>query len=103
MIRRRLAACCLLLVRIISFLPVANAELFSDKRDNADVSTKEDFGKGVIKEDYEKKHTLESDEEEEEKYERLDMNKASAERTSQIQCIFIAGRRSRRSDRRVRR
>lgn len=63
----------------ISCLSVVNAKSPLDKRDNADVSTKEDFGKGVIKEDYEKKHTLESDEEEEEKYERLDMSKASDE------------------------
>ena len=53
----------------------------ADKRDIADVSTREDVDEKLVNEKYESKHTIESDEEEEydkqEKYQRLDLDKVN--------------------------
>lgn len=46
-----------------------------DDRDDADTSTREEPRPGNDDGDYKSKHTLDSDEEEEEKYDRLDMDK----------------------------
>lgn len=46
-----------------------------DDRDDADTTTREEARPDKDDGDYQSKHTLDSDEEEEEKYERLDMDK----------------------------